>query len=99
MDRIIANLRAQVATLDEQNFVLLKTLHARMAPLDVMAHRNKAMITERSIAHGREFKPRSTDAFVVTYPKCGTTWVQQIMHGLRSNGSMAFGEITEVVPW
>ena len=28
-----------------------------------------------------------------------TTWVSQIVHGLRSNGSLEFGEIGEVVPW
>ena len=57
------------------------------------------MLTEESIHHGRGFKPRPSDVFVVTYPKCGTTWVQQIMHMLRSNGNMNFGEVTEVIPW
>ena len=42
---------------------------------------------------------RPSDVFVVTYPKCGTTWVTQILHALRTAGSMDFGEITEVVPW
>jgi hypothetical protein len=42
---------------------------------------------------------RPTDIFVVTYPKCGTTWMQQIVHGLRTNGSMDFEEISEVMPW
>lgn len=37
--------------------------------------------------------------FVTTYPKCGTTWVTQIVHALRTNASMDFGEITEVCPW
>lgn len=51
--------------------------------------------TKRALA----FKPRPSDVFVATYPKSGTTWMQQIVHGLRTGGSMAFDEITEVVPW
>jgi len=35
----------------------------------------------------------------VTPPKCGTTWMQQIVHGLRTRGSMDFNEITRVVPF
>lgn len=29
--------------------------------------------------------PRDTDAFVCTYPKCGTTWIQHICSQLMSN--------------
>ena len=47
----------------------------------------------------KAFKPRPDDVFIATYPKCGTTWVQQIVHSLRTNGDLDFGEITEVVPW
>ena len=45
------------------------------------------------------FRPRPTDVIIATYPKCGTTWLQQIVHGLRTRGSMDFDEITLVVPW
>ena len=45
------------------------------------------------------FRPRSTDVLIATFPKCGTTWLQQIVHGLRTRGSMDFDEITLVVPW
>ena len=50
---------------------------------------------ERALA----FRPRPTDVVISPFAKCGTTWVQQIVHGLRTRGAMDFGEITAVVPW
>ena len=55
--------------------------------------------TEEGYARGLAFTPRSSDILIATYPKCGTTWMQQIVHGLRTGGDMSFGEITEAVPW
>ncbi|CAN0452870.1 unnamed protein product [Ectocarpus fasciculatus] len=57
------------------------------------------MTTPESKAAGLAFQPRADDIFIVTYPKCGTTWVSFIAHCLRTRGSTDFGEITEVVPW
>jgi hypothetical protein len=38
---------------------------------------------------------------IVTYPKCGTTWCQQLCHQLRTGGHTDFEEISEesIVPW
>jgi hypothetical protein len=36
---------------------------------------------------------------IVTTPKAGTTWLQQLCHQLRSKGDMDFVEISAVVPW
>ena len=55
--------------------------------------------TERGRSYGINFKPRSDDVFVVTAPKCGTTWMQQILHQLRSGGDMSFEDICDVVPY
>ena len=55
--------------------------------------------TPEGEAHGLAYQPDPTDIFVVTPAKCGTTWTQQIVHGLRTRGSMDFDEITRVVPW
>ncbi len=49
--------------------------------------------------HGSSFQPRSSDIIISPYAKCGTTWLQQITHGLRTRGSMDFDEISAVTPW
>lgn len=55
--------------------------------------------TDEGVAKGLAYRPDPTDIFISPYAKCGTTWMQQIVHGLRSGGDMDFSEITEVVPW
>jgi hypothetical protein len=56
-------------------------------------------ISEEGYALGLAYRPDPTDIFISPFAKCGTTWMQQIVHGLRTGGDMAFAEITEVVPW
>ena len=64
-----------------------------------MHERLKYFATPEGWQRGLDYKPDPTDVFIVTPPKCGTTWMQQIVHGLRTRGSMDFDEITRVVPW
>src|SRR6185436_4009445 len=64
-----------------------------------MLERMKNFSTDAGWQRGLDFKPAPTDVFIVTPPKCGTTWMQQIVHGLRTRGSMDFEEISSVVPW
>ena len=54
--------------------------------------------TEEKLTIVREFKPRSTDVIVAGCCKSGTTWMQQIIHQLRTGGDMEFTEIAEIVP-
>jgi hypothetical protein len=71
----------------------------RPQTLDEYRAVSNAYFSEESFRRGIAFVPRPSDVFVATYAKAGTTWMQQVVHGLRTNGSMGFGEITEVVPW
>ena len=71
----------------------------RPTTIQDMQERMKAFSTTKGWQKGLDYKPDPTDVFIVTPPKCGTTWMQQIVHGLRTRGSMDFDEITRVVPW
>ncbi len=54
---------------------------------------------EQMDAAVKSFRPRSSDVVFSPYPKCGTTWLQQAFHTLRTRGDMDFGDISQVVPW
>ena len=71
----------------------------RPTTIKEMRERLKYFSTPEGWRHGLDYKPDPTDVFIVTPPKCGTTWMQQIVHGLRTRGSMDFDEITRVVLW
>ena len=69
------------------------------AVIDRIKQRSSLIRTEYGVNHGLNFKPRPHDVIVVTSPKCGKTWMQQIVHQLRSGGDMSFEEICDVVPF
>lgn len=48
---------------------------------------------------GKAFVPDPTDVIITPWSKSGTTWLQQIVHGLRSGGDMTFDDISRVSPW
>lgn len=45
------------------------------------------------------FQARPSDVLITTAAKAGTTWMQQILHQLRSGGDEQFHSIDDVVPW
>ncbi|MGH7022743.1 MAG: sulfotransferase domain-containing protein [Caulobacteraceae bacterium] len=45
------------------------------------------------------FRPRASDIIISPYGKCGTTWLQQSFHCLRTGGDQDFDDISCVVPW
>jgi hypothetical protein len=47
----------------------------------------------------RDYRPRPTDVVISPAGKCGTTWLQQAFHTLRTRGDMDFDDISRVVPW
>lgn len=55
--------------------------------------------TDEGKAAWQAFQPRPTDVIITPYGKSGTTWLQQIVHSLRTRGDMDFDDISRVVPW
>ena len=45
------------------------------------------------------FKLQPDDLFVVTYPKSGTTWLQQIVKLIKNGGVEGGRRCDDVVPW
>jgi hypothetical protein len=46
-----------------------------------------------------EFEAKVGDVFVVTYPKCGTTWMEQVVHLLLHDGEQGEKLLTDQNPW
>ncbi|MEM9488884.1 MAG: sulfotransferase domain-containing protein [Myxococcota bacterium] len=69
------------------------------AELRILMDRFDGLFADKCMPVLDDFALRAGDVVIATYPKCGTTWMQQIVHGLRSGGSMDFEEISLVVPW
>ena len=47
----------------------------------------------------KAYRPRPDDVVISPAGKCGTTWLQQTFHTLRTRGDMDFDDISRVVPW
>lgn len=71
----------------------------RAKNLEQLQEKLQLLFTEEAVDAGLKFQPRPSDIIISPFAKCGTTWIQQTVHGLRSRGSMDFGEVTEVTPW
>jgi hypothetical protein len=71
----------------------------RPTTIGELLHSLSGFSTDQSRQYGLDYQPSSADTFIATYPKCGTTWMQQLVHCMKTGGDMNFSEITDVVPW
>ncbi len=56
-------------------------------------------VTLESIAEMSRLSLEPTDVWVVTYPKSGTTWIQNIVKLLRNNGEKDGIVLDQSIPW
>ena len=75
------------------------TSATRPKTFEEFAARRAGMGTAEGIQRALAFKPRPDDVIIAPYGKCGTTWLQQVFHGLRTRGDMDFDDISRIVPW
>ncbi|XP_077538035.1 sulfotransferase 1C2-like [Haemaphysalis longicornis] len=52
---------------------------------------------EEAIRSVLDYVPQPGDLFIVTYPKCGTTWMQQIVYHILMNGNLPDDELDVVL--
>ena len=67
------------------------------AYLELLEARRAA--TAQAVRPETVFEPRATEVVISPFGKCGTTWLQQIVHTLRTRGDTDFDDISRVVPW
>src|SRR5580658_135289 len=73
---------------------------SRARGLDEMHQIQRRMFEPQDIGAGlAAYRPRPTDVIISPFAKCGTTWLQQTFHTLRTGGDMDFDDISRVVPW
>ena len=75
------------------------TEKTRATSLAEMEERQAKLFTEENFAEAMKFELKPADVVITPYAKCGTTWLQQIVHTLRTRGDMDFDDISRVVPW
>jgi hypothetical protein len=75
------------------------TRGTRPTSLKEMRERQAKLLTKEEIAAGMALKLRPTDVVITPFAKSGTTWMQQIVHTLRTRGDMDFDDISRVIPW
>jgi len=77
----------------------MTTTGRRATSLEELREIQAPMLTEAGMAAGLALELRPSDVVISPFGKSGTTWTQQIVHGMRTRGDMDFDDISRVVPW
>ena len=57
------------------------------------------LVTQEALDKLKTFKLYPEDVWIVTYPKSGTTWTQQIVRLIQNNGEKDGQLINAAIPW
>ena len=71
----------------------------RPTSLDLAREVMGRVFTQEALEAGAGLKLRPSDVVISPFSKCGTTWLQQIVHTVRTRGDMDFDDISRVIPW
>ena len=71
----------------------------RATTLDELREKMARLVSPEGYEAGLAFVPEASDVIIAPFAKCGTTWLQQIVHSLRTGGDLDFDDISRVVPW
>lgn len=71
----------------------------RAESLQELGEIQSKLFTAEDFGKGLKLKLRDNDVVISPFGKSGTTWLQQIVHTLRTRGDMDFDDISRVVPW
>ena len=77
----------------------MRQVDTRASSLGELEELLAEMFTREEIGKGLKLQLRSTDVVITPFGKSGTTWLQQMVHTLRTRGDMDFDDISRVVPW
>jgi hypothetical protein len=66
---------------------------------EMAAMQGKLFQPQHISASIQSYRPRPSDIVISPFGKCGTTWLQQTFHTMRTRGDMDFDDISRVVPW
>lgn len=75
------------------------TRPASLSEYNVRRQKKLLPIVDKSTRYSLAYQPQPSDLFIAPFAKCGTTWLQQIVHGLRTRGDMDFDDICRVIPY
>jgi hypothetical protein len=81
-----------------QNDVRIASAVKELA-LAVLSAQYLGCLAHMGFAAGLGFVARPSDVIIASYAKCVTTWLQQMVHSLRTGGDLDFDDISRVVPW
>ncbi|MFT5561311.1 MAG: hypothetical protein ACJAYE_002317 [Candidatus Azotimanducaceae bacterium] len=82
----------------------LAKLGLRIPVIDFEGTKVPGVCTNEAMQFARDYKPQKEDVFVATQMKCGTTWMQQIVHQILTKGEGEFSDdghrhLYTISPW